>query len=187
LGSLEVLQLGLKSSTTAGFLGTLQAPKLSKLKLYCDKTPVVASRIELRLDNVVYSNLRSIRWGSEILAWQFASLRSLTSVSFKDTSATTATDFCVYILYRPNEFPSLQDIIFVNQPEWDCVMLMLERRNFLPDSSISRIKSLSFPSRKSLFLRRPIANLLRGCFTPRPSNYEISLEGIKEIYFDKTM
>jgi hypothetical protein len=65
--------------------------------------------------------------------------------------------------------------------------LMLERRNFLPDAAISRIKALSFPLSTTLFLRKPIVDLLGGCFTLRPSNYELSLAGIKDVYFDKTM
>lgn len=186
LGSLQVLQLGLKVNVMSQILSTLNAP-LSRLKVYCDGTIPALPGADVQLEEARYIHLRSIRWGSDVLSWHFTSLQSLVSISFKDTSQVTPSDLCVYITYRPYDLPALQDITFENPPEWDCVLLMLERRNFLPVSNVCRIKSLSFPSRTPVYLRKPITDLLRGQFTTRPSNREVSLIGIGEVYCDNTM
>jgi hypothetical protein len=187
LDKLEVLHLGLRYITMAEFLSSLRTPNLSRLDIYGDGSPPSLPQMPLYLDNTIYSRLRSINWGSDLLAWDVTSLRSLTSITFKETTSTTSSDFCVYVICRPSDFPALKEITFENLPEWDCLLLMLERRNFLPEPTISRIRALLFPLRTTLFLRKPIVDLLRGCFTLRPSNHELSLAGIKEVYFDKTM
>lgn len=84
-------------------------------------------------------------------------------------------------------FPALERIESSRYPEWDILFLMLERRNFLPNKSATRISTLVFPVIPSLVIVQSLAELLRGRFSNRPSNYELSLDGLTLTYTDPKM
>jgi hypothetical protein len=90
------------------------------------------------------------------------------------------------LLFEPELCPMLQELRFEGYPEWDCLFLMLEARNFSRDSSIARISTLTV-SHIPNHLRSPLVCLLRGEFTSRPSNQELSLEATREIVLDENM
>ena len=109
----------------------------------------------------------------------------LTTLSLQaDVNGLQATELCFSILYYPDTCPSLNEIKFLGcAPEWDILFLMLETRNFLPEPNISRIRKLTLPYIWDE-LRGKLVSLLRGLFTERLSNEDMSFEPSKELIFN---
>ncbi|KIM23554.1 hypothetical protein M408DRAFT_27779 [Serendipita vermifera MAFF 305830] len=97
-----------------------------------------------------------------------------------------ATFLCLSLLYQPEACPRLQELEFGSLPEWDCLFLMLERRNFHRNQLLSRISKISVPF-VPYHLRSSLSTLLRGEFAARPCNYDLSINGTKEALFDASM
>jgi hypothetical protein len=112
-------------------------------------------------------------------------LTEITIIGEPDTPI--ATSLCFTILYQSEECPSLCNIRLLGcAPEWDVLFTMLESRNFMTSSSVSRICRITLP-RVPYELRGPLASLLRGLYTKRPKNEDLSFKGIIEMLFDKKM
>ncbi|PVF95952.1 hypothetical protein CPB86DRAFT_737787 [Serendipita vermifera] len=62
-------------------------------------------------------------------------------------------------------------------PEWDILIIMLERRNLSGTSSTSRIKKISVPFICPSDISGVISDLLKGKWATRPSNQQLSLAG----------
>lgn len=111
----------------------------------------------------------------------FPYLSSIT-ILIKGTPTPTpyATMFCFQLLCQLECCPSLSEINFINSPpEWDILFLMLERRNFL-ESSGSRS-----PFAEALHI--PLALILGGTFSERPSNEDLLLGGAREHFLDEKL
>jgi len=91
-------------------------------------------------------------------------------------------------IWEPTICPLLSELQLGFIPEWDLLFLMLERRNYLPQSQhISRITTLVLPFPPPPRLLIPIKETLAGRFTVRPSNPDLSVRSFVEAYFDATM
>jgi hypothetical protein len=129
-------------------------------------------------------NLQLSISGSQHL--RLGSFLVLTSISVISGPAG-ATSLCIAILYQEEDYPCLSEIKFrQSAPEWDMLFIMLERRNFLTNRRVSRISRVSLPFIPD-GLRAPLASLLRGLYTTRPPNKDLSFEGIIDLIFDKQM
>jgi len=93
---------------------------------------------------------------------------------------------CLIILYHPEICPTMQELEFDGYPEWDCLFLMLEARNLSQRCGVYRIAKITLALIPH-HLRAPLASLLGGEPTTRPSNEELSIEGTREILFDNKM
>jgi hypothetical protein len=92
------------------------------------------------------------------------------------------------ILMRPRDNPALEKItLSCDFIEWDLLLLMLERRNFLNESGISSIKTFVFSYDLPYRLLYPISELLAGRFVDRDSNRSFSLEAIGDRVWDESM
>ncbi|KIM27336.1 hypothetical protein M408DRAFT_169099 [Serendipita vermifera MAFF 305830] len=97
------------------------------------------------------------------------------------------TMFCYQLLCEPDCCPSLEEVHFFGYPpEWDILLIMLERRNFLTTSAVSRIKRLRLPFITEE-LCDPVVSLLRGMFVNRPSNNELVLGGAPLSLLDENL
>lgn len=181
--SLISINLALKCASMSSLLAELYAPKLHTVTLHCSGEIPFESQPAVALDSETYRRVRWLKWGPDALTWNISSLNSLRRIYFKETARTTSTDLCVFLIYRPTELPALERLYFERVPEWDCLIMMLERRHFLPDSSTQPIKLLSFPTEIPYTLLRPLVDLLRRRFTHLPSYHELSLSSIKDTYF----
>lgn len=135
------------------------------------------------------AKLEYLRWstlGTIINVGHFLSLRKLV---FWRCEWGVTSGFSIQLLLRPYECPLLERIEFhESYPEWDWLVLMLERRNFLHDTAtISPIRCLVFDWVISPALSKILIELLRCKFPIRPSNRDLSLEGIADTVFDATM
>jgi len=115
-------------------------------------------------------------------------LQFLTTMSITAGPDTPiASSLCIELLYRPEDCPALFNIKMVGfGPELDILFMMLERRNFLRNGRVSRIRRITLPYVPDE-LRAPLAGLLRGLYTPRPSNRDLSFVTLMEAFFDNQM
>ncbi|PVF94698.1 hypothetical protein CPB86DRAFT_685872, partial [Serendipita vermifera] len=97
------------------------------------------------------------------------------------------TSFIRELAYRPESYPSLEDIALKECPEWDILMIMLERRNLLTGPSIQPIQKLRLPSKFPRYIFRIVRDLLRCKWAVRPSNKELSMAGNAEIILDLSL
>lgn len=95
------------------------------------------------------------------------------------------TMFCYQLFCEPDFCPSLDEVHFLGHPpEWDILLIMLERRNFMTNSAVSRIKQLKLP-----FVTEELSDslvlLLRGMLIKRPSNTGLLLGGARMSLLDE--
>jgi hypothetical protein len=132
-----------------------------------------------------YSSLQSIAMDlSTFSGWNMPSLPSLRRIRITSSKHfdQSATMLCVSILYHPHHCPVLEEIEVSGFVEWDILMLMLERRNFR-NENIKRISTLRIPLTPPR-LGVHLESLLRGVYTERPSNADLSTEAIAEVLCD---
>jgi hypothetical protein len=129
-----------------------------------------------------------VRWGEHSLT----SLRSVTIWGSEDDSdsvksADNVTYFVREMARRPHSYPALEDLHFGRCPEWDILLIMLERRNLLTSSNIKRIKKVSLPTLLPHWIYQAIGDLLRCKWPDRPSNRESSMSGNAKIILNSNM
>ncbi|PVG01310.1 hypothetical protein CPB86DRAFT_699413, partial [Serendipita vermifera] len=73
------------------------------------------------------------------------SLSELT-ISTRLPTFTQGMKFCASLACEPRNFPHLDQINLDCIPEWDILCVLLKRRNFLKDPTVSRIRRLGLPS-----------------------------------------
>ena len=118
---------------------------------------------------------------------RFTALRKLQiSQSFFDDM--TGSEVLILFICEPTICPLLSELRLDSIPEWDLLFLMLERRNYLPQSRhVSRIKILTLLLPPPPRLLVPLTEILAGRFTVRPPNEDISVSSLREGYFDPNM
>jgi hypothetical protein len=186
----------------------LRTPKLLSLQLpwdeVCDELGVFtyksARSVRIRYDDMDTPSIRflpgslpavttlDIRASGGYIDVRPGPLRSLRTISITARADTPiASALCTALLYRPEECPALCEIKLLGfGPEWDILVMMLERRNFLRDGRVSRIRRITLQYVPNE-LRKPLAGLLRGVYTPRPSNEELSFVASMDVFFDDQM
>ncbi|KAG8759853.1 hypothetical protein FRC14_004814 [Serendipita sp. 396] len=186
LNALEDLRLNHPLQCYNDFLSSLRCPSLLLLILQIMDFNH-ATNMTLRLPSLQFPRLSSLYWKIPQAKLEISPHMALKSISFSNGASQAAGDFCTYLILRPRDFPSLETVKFYQFPEWDLLFLMLERRNFLLDQSISKITKVFVPTTLGLVLKEPLTSLLGGQFTNRLSNHELSISGMGEIYFDKSL
>ncbi|PVF92878.1 hypothetical protein CPB86DRAFT_829717 [Serendipita vermifera] len=152
------------------------------------RSPVVP--LERQIDLTAWPSLETIGLYKNWVQWGQASLASLRIVSIWESEDDDIVDNVTYfvreIACRPESYPSLEEIHLGACPEWDILVIMLERRNLLAGSKIKRIKEIRIPSSLPHQIHRIIAELLRCKWSDRPSNRYLSLSGNAETILDPT-
>jgi hypothetical protein len=106
-----------------------------------------------------------------------SNLKTLTLIGHP--CATLASDFFEELLLQPNQWPSLESIIIRGDfMEWDILVLMLERRNFVAKPRVKRINAVQFDGDLPYKLVYPISQLLKGNFPETSPLMDISIEEI---------
>jgi hypothetical protein len=143
-----------------------------------------------------WPSLEGIRVDNSAVEWNKASLQFLRWVNIQDSTRHTRnispdnqimgniTSFIKELACNPFSYPSLEEITLEECPEWDILVIMLERRNLLTGPSIKRITKLNMPSLYPREILRVLCGLLAGRWTERPSNKDLSLAGNAEIIMD---
>lgn len=132
----------------------------------------------------------TLRFGHEVGAFVYGGLKL---TSFQTLSCMTIvgslfspheTMLCLELLHQPDKCPALNEIRFRHgQPDWDTLFLMLEKRNFMQNRGISRIRTITLPFIPSE-LRAPLSLLLGGQYAERPPNKDLIIGGARELILD---
>ncbi|KAG8830536.1 hypothetical protein FRC17_004743 [Serendipita sp. 399] len=184
--ALEDLQLTIPFNRYVPLMSNLRCPNLLLLTLRTIYS-YTSEYVNIDLDAERFPKLSRLHWNSSHLGWNISSHSQLKTLIFMRGCSPIGSNFCEYLILRPGDFPSLEQVEFHEFPEWDLVFLMLERRNFLLDPSISRIRTLVLPTTLGFLMKTPLTLLLGGQFANRLSNHDLSIAGIGETYFDKSL
>ncbi|CCA72502.1 hypothetical protein PIIN_06439 [Serendipita indica DSM 11827] len=112
-------------------------------------------------------------------------LNSLRHLSLWSQSLVTTT--IPYLAMHPSELPVLETLDLHACPEWDILFIMLEKRLLTQTYGIKPIENLIFDRAISTRIKHSLASLLAGHIFPRPSNYELSMQGNLELFLDTNM
>jgi hypothetical protein len=139
----------------------------------------------LILTATMWPVLQTLEVYSGLVCWDKSSLSTLRTVKIINRNNKLYVDngitsFIHTIACQPNSYPSLEEIEMDECPEWDILMIMLERRNLLGSSTISRIKKISVPFICPPNISHIISDILKGKWATRPSNKQLSLAGNAE-------
>ncbi|CAG7848472.1 SubName: Full=Uncharacterized protein {ECO:0000313/EMBL:CCA74059.1} [Serendipita indica DSM 11827] len=137
------------------------------------------------IDEDAFGQLTSV--GMPWFHWRLDLLTSVRTIFLNSTGLEgNPTDLFIHLIYKPELCPNLEELSMSQCPEWDYLFIMLERRNLLPNSKVSRIKKLSLPAVPAYVILNPLTHLLRGQVAPRPSNQTLSIAGrMKQIWNTK--
>jgi hypothetical protein len=100
---------------------------------------------------------------------------------------STVTALCQQLAIHGDRCPRLERLEFSECPEWDILMIMLERRNCNKDPVVTPIKYIILPARIPRIIREAVRNRIQGRQSPRPSNYELSLQGNLDVIYDSDL
>jgi hypothetical protein len=151
------------------------------------------------IDLNCWPSLEGINVDNSVVEWNKASLQFLRWVNIRDTTRQTRnispnneitgniTSFIKDLACNPCSYPSLEEITLDECPEWDILVIMLERRNLLTGPSIKRITKIDMPSLYPREILRVLCGLLAARWTERPPNKDLSLAGNAEIILDLSL
>ena len=135
-----------------------------------------------------FSNLRSLTLKVERhVTWDLNMFPRLEEIILSgDPSGFLAGDFLVELLLQPDLCPFLEAIgINGHFVEWDLMILMLERRNFVVRPETTRIKKVQqYASDISYKLLYPISKLLQGKYPRRDSIAAFSTIAMGRLIWD---
>jgi hypothetical protein len=135
-----------------------------------------------------WSNLRFLNLTSIDSSFHHFSSPTLQVLSIHlPRNTATGTALCQQLAIHGDRCPSLERLEFSECPEWDIFMIMLERRNCKPDSAVIPIQYIVLPARVPRIIRSAVRERIQGRRSPRPSNYELSLQGNIDILCDSDL
>ncbi|CAG8686724.1 15797_t:CDS:2, partial [Acaulospora colombiana] len=121
--------------------------------------------LERQIDLRSWPSLETICLYKNWVRWDQASLNSLRTVTIWESDYYKVVDNVTYFLKeiacRPESYPSMEEIHLGACPEWDILLIMLERRNLFSSSQVRRIKKLGISSRIPRNIHLILAELLR--------------------------
>ncbi|PVG03992.1 hypothetical protein CPB86DRAFT_779099, partial [Serendipita vermifera] len=125
---------------------------------------------------------------SRLRGASLSSLRkiTLTSIPYSQKIDINITLFIKDIAEEVDRYPCLEEIHMDECPEFDILMIMLERRNILANPGIKPIKRLSLPSTCPFAVSQLLPGLLAGKWVQRPSNFKLSQAGNARSILDST-
>lgn len=142
------------------------------------------------LDPADYPELRELIIGTkgQLNLWNPTSLSHLVSISFEPGGLFNprGNHLCMWLIYYPDQCPSLQNIRFGDFVDWDVLFVMLERRN-LECTKAARIQKVTLPFTPYI-LRGPLDKLLNGRREGRLlESLPLTLEDTREIIFESNV
>jgi hypothetical protein len=144
---------------------------------------------ETFMDLEEWPALESLNLPSIYSRFRGASLSSLRSITLKTAKYSWKIDTNITLFIKElaecvNNYPCLEEIHLDECPDWDILMIMLERRNILASSRIKPIRKLSLPSICPSSISQLFPGLLAGKWVQRPSNLELSQAGNANLILD---
>ncbi|CCA69589.1 hypothetical protein PIIN_03528 [Serendipita indica DSM 11827] len=115
----------------------------------------------------------------------YISTSTLTQLSLSGHSLIASTIH--YIAQQPEILPGLQFLRLMDCPEWDILLVMLEKRLVAQANGVLPLETIHFRRPLSPLLKRTLAMRLAGYLTNRPSNHKLSTQGNLEGILDPTV
>jgi len=135
-----------------------------------------------------WSNLRVLNLATIESSFDHFSSPTLKVLSIRfPRNTATITALCQQLAIHGDRCPRLERLEFSECPEWDILMIMLERRNCTPDPAVTPIKYIILPALIPRIIREAVRERIQGRRSPRPSNYELSLQGNIDIICDSDL
>ncbi|PVF94342.1 hypothetical protein CPB86DRAFT_766018 [Serendipita vermifera] len=165
---------------------SLSSKSLTNLTIQGDhrmeKRSEASSSALATLDLDAWPSLEAITIYDNWITWSKHSLTYLKRVYIqkrygKPNLGNDVTSFVRDIACSPESYPSLEELVFGECPEWDIFIIMLERRNLRASRGVARINRVMIQSSCSPHLYHVISQLVLGRWTERPSNKELSMAG----------
>jgi F-box-like len=186
--SLVCLNLKIDTGLISEFFRGLKCPALHRIVFLADDKYDRSLRHPMAVfDSASLPHVAIIEWRNRPVFWQITSLPALQKLVLAEWSRATIAEFCLYFVMRSCDCPALEYIEFGAIPEWDLLLMMLERRNQTVQHGVSRITTLVFPTAIPYSLLVPITELLNGRFAILLSYHDVSISSIAEFYFDTEM
>ncbi|KIM24223.1 hypothetical protein M408DRAFT_27201 [Serendipita vermifera MAFF 305830] len=183
--SLISISINIDARLISTFFQRVRAPELRRIVfLYGIRDDRSLEYPVVAFESSTFPMVSSIEWSNKPLIWKVGNLLSLQKISLRGLTRDGVTNLCVQFVIQPHNCPLLEHIEFGQLPEWDWLFIMLERRNYSNLHGVLRIKSLTFRTAVPSELLRPLTHLLAGRLTLRPSNQELSVNGIRQLYFN---
>lgn len=180
------------SGSCVPILTALSCPSILKLTIH--PIDAIEERFffqPIRLHPTKWLNLRTIEINSDDAMWDRISLPGVEEITFGSNSGLWSPDpshispsLLKELACNSSAFPSLKYLGIRNAPNWDILLLMLERRNFLDSNESTTITKLGLPIFPAPMILRPLVDRLRRKLTDRSSNFDISLQSVAKGYFD---
>jgi len=189
-GSIKSSALSLKLSLYAVPIASIECPSISRLTLE-DYSGVRGD--EWGGSRQIQHTVKHLDIGSPTLHLLIPGFHALQKLRIYERSSGISCgdmmgEVFIPFICEPTICPLLSRLQLDFIPEWDLLFLMLERRNYLPQSRrVSRIKTLILRLPPPPHLLLPLMEILAGRFTVRPSNEDISVSSFMEAYFDPNM
>ncbi|PVF92485.1 hypothetical protein CPB86DRAFT_717388 [Serendipita vermifera] len=144
------------------------------------------------LNPTQWSALRTLDIHGDIFSWKNSSVLHLKTIILRKRSGfgdvdNGVTSFVHAVACHSDYYPSLEEIVLEECPEWDILMIMLERRNLLASPPIKPIKKITLPSICPPNIRRIIIDILKGKWPQRPSNKDLSPTSCVKSILDLTL
>jgi hypothetical protein len=137
---------------------------------------------------MAWSNLRFLKLTRINSSFHhFGSLTLQILSIYSPRTIATVTALCQQLAIYGDRCPRLERLEFSECPEWDVLMIMLERRNCRRDPAVTPIKYIVLPARIPRIIRSVVRERIQGRRSPRPSNYELSLQGNIDIICDSDL
>ncbi|CCA76915.1 hypothetical protein PIIN_10898 [Serendipita indica DSM 11827] len=131
-----------------------------------------------------WPSLRSLRLSMDSTP-TLCGLDSLRQLSL--WSQSLVSTMILYLAMHPSELPLLDTLGLYACPEWDILFIMLEKRLLTQTYGIKPLENLIFDRAILATIKNSLASLLAGHILPRPSNYELSMQGNLDIFLDTNM
>jgi hypothetical protein len=176
------------SSDTFQRFSGLEVSKLKLTVIHHEELPA----LHIIMSPSLWINLRSLEIVTLPKDWKGVSLPHVRKITLGQPSSlrpdpTSISALCKELASDISIFPSLQILKTRTIPEWDLLMIMLEKRNCWVEPNATRISSLCFSTVPPPFILRPLTQLLRGEFPFYESLEEFSLYRISNAYFDPSV
>ncbi|CCA72501.1 hypothetical protein PIIN_06438 [Serendipita indica DSM 11827] len=167
-------------SGSIGGLNILASSSASELDyghITLESTPIIITGRD-------WSSLRTLTFFGDCTP-MLCGLDSLRQLSL--WSQSLVATMILYLAMHPSELPLLDTLGLHACPEWDILFIMLEKRLFAQTYGIKPIENLIFARAIPMRIKHSLASLLAGHIFPRPSNYELSIQGNLELFLDTNM
>lgn len=137
-----------------------------------------------------WTTLRSLSLSNFRGSFRDISLPNLATLTLSERLSAYSkpiTGFCQQLAVSSQNYPSFKHLKTQICPEWDILVIMLERRNLIQNQGAARVTRIELPPICPPQIRRLLIDLVQRRRVSRPSNFSLSFAGILDEFWDESM